>query len=217
MTNIIFTEPFALIEEEIAYMQEQTREYIEDTLIEAIDKVLFRRLIKDMEEDADLYALNFYNKQREFIDQYTTEQSAKTWREMVSRFGYHINSWKELEDKRVDINRLSWKFRRKFWTDVSGKRLKMTSYSEKMVDIKSVPIWIVIWKYMKVPKYNNRNVCCPFPHHKDSSPSFRIYEKTNSFYCFGCGCSWNVVNFIALMEDTTTKEAYKRFISIFNL
>lgn len=217
MTNIIFTEPFALIEEEIAYMQEQTREYIEDTLIEAIDKVLFRRLIKDMEEDADLYALNFYNKQREFINTHTTEQSTETWRELVGRFGYHLNGGKELEDKRMDINRLSWKFRRKFGSSPVLEWPRATTYKEKIIDIKNVPIWVVIWKYMKVPKYINRNVCCPFPHHKDSSPSFRIYEKTNSFYCFGCGCSWNAVNFIALMEDTNTKEAYKRFISIFNL
>ena len=30
-------------------------------------------------------------------------------------------------------------------------------------------------------------VRCPFPNHRDSTPSFTIYPGTNSWYCFG-GC-----------------------------
>ncbi len=216
MTNIVFRDPFALIEEEIAYLQEQTREYIEDTLIEAMDKVLFRRLIKDMEDDTNLYAISFYSKQRVFIETHTNEHSTESCEELVGRLGYHVNGWKELEEKRDDINRLSWKFRRKFGSDPLLQWPRATIY-KKTVDIKSVPITAVIWKYIKLPEHNRRNISCPLPHHDDSSPSFRIYEKTNSFCCFGCGCSWNAVNFIALMENTSTKEAYKRLISTFNL
>lgn len=36
--------------------------------------------------------------------------------------------------------------------------------------------------------------CCPF--HQEKTPSCVLYEKTNSFYCFGCGTSGDVISFI---------------------
>lgn len=62
--------------------------------------------------------------------------------------------------------------------------------------------------------------CCPL--HDEDTPSFRYYEDTNSFYCFGCGKGGNVVHLFRLfynrMRDTsiTHREAveflYKYFI-----
>lgn len=62
--------------------------------------------------------------------------------------------------------------------------------------------------------------CCPL--HDEDTPSFRYYEETNSFYCFGCGKGGNVVHLYRLfynrMRDAniTHKEAvdflYKYFI-----
>ena len=62
--------------------------------------------------------------------------------------------------------------------------------------------------------------CCPL--HDEDTPSFRYYEDTNSFYCFGCGKGGNVVHLFRLfynrMRDAhiTHREAvdflYKYFI-----
>jgi DNA primase len=41
--------------------------------------------------------------------------------------------------------------------------------------------------------------CCPFHHEK--TPSFAIYEDTQSFHCFGCKESGNVFKFVRQMEN----------------
>jgi DNA primase len=37
---------------------------------------------------------------------------------------------------------------------------------------------------------------CQLPNHDDKEPSFAVYRRTNSFYCFGCQRGGNVINFI---------------------
>lgn len=39
---------------------------------------------------------------------------------------------------------------------------------------------------------NDPRACCPL--HDEDTPSFRYYEDTNSFYCFGCQKGGDVVN-----------------------
>jgi len=81
------------------------------------------------------------------------------------------------------------------------------------LDIKDVPIARVIWMYTKLPSNIRKNIKCPL--HNDKTPSFKIYEDTNSFFCFGCNRWWNVLNFVSLIENITTKEAYKKLLHQF--
>lgn len=48
---------------------------------------------------------------------------------------------------------------------------------------------------------------CPF--HQEKTPSFFIYPKSNSFYCFGCNRGGNVINFVRLLYGYSFKEAVK--------
>ncbi|MCL2796775.1 MAG: CHC2 zinc finger domain-containing protein [Firmicutes bacterium] len=62
---------------------------------------------------------------------------------------------------------------------------------------RGVGIYSVIEKYMPGfvrPKAAGANACCPF--HKDNSPSFHVYDKTNSFHCFSCGASGSGIDFV---------------------
>jgi hypothetical protein len=49
---------------------------------------------------------------------------------------------------------------------------------------------------VKIPSKEPALIKCQLPGHNDTSPSFAVYRKTNSFYCFGCQRGGNVVNFI---------------------
>jgi len=51
----------------------------------------------------------------------------------------------------------------------------------------------------------NSMLNCPF--HKDDRPSLKIYPETNSFNCFGCGASGDVIEFIQLKEKMNKRQA----------
>lgn len=49
-------------------------------------------------------------------------------------------------------------------------------------------------------------ISCPF-HSGDRTPSFTIYEKTNSFYCFGCGVGGDGIKFVQKLYNLTPRDA----------
>lgn len=51
--------------------------------------------------------------------------------------------------------------------------------------------------------------CCPFPDHKDSTPSFSFNSKDNCFNCFGCQRAGGSVDFIAGMSGRVPLEIAK--------
>lgn len=65
-----------------------------------------------------------------------------------------------------------------------AKRVPMSSVFEKLS--------------IKYPEDPQRNFLCPLPNHVHTkfTGSFRIYEETNTFGCFGCRAGGSVVNFV---------------------
>ena len=51
---------------------------------------------------------------------------------------------------------------------------------------------------------------CPLPNHKDITPSFVIYKKSNSYYCFGCNRGGNIIGFVKNFYGISAKEAIKK-------
>ena len=49
---------------------------------------------------------------------------------------------------------------------------------------------------------------CPF--HPDAHPSLVVYSETRSFYCFGCGTTGDVIDFIRKADGLSFKEALER-------
>ena len=46
---------------------------------------------------------------------------------------------------------------------------------------------------------------CPF--HSEKTPSFCVYQNTNSFYCFGCGVGGDIIQFVMLAENLCYPDA----------
>lgn len=59
---------------------------------------------------------------------------------------------------------------------------------------------------------------CPLPHHQDSTPSFTVYEETNSFFCFGCQMSGGPVDLHRMLKGfASNKEAEEDLVKNFNI
>lgn len=65
-------------------------------------------------------------------------------------------------------------------------------------------ILTVLSSYGLVPD-KHCQINCPF--HEDNTPSLKIYSETNSFHCFGCGATGDVIEFIQLKEKTDKHSA----------
>ena len=58
-------------------------------------------------------------------------------------------------------------------------------------------------------------VSCPF--HSEKTASCKIYPKSNSFYCFGCGAGGDVIDFVRLLYGLDFGQACLRLESDFGL
>jgi hypothetical protein len=77
----------------------------------------------------------------------------------------------------------------------------LTAYKPRTVDVfeevkNNVSILEVV-RYYSGEKPNRADfICCPF--HGEKTPSLKLYPKSNSFYCFGCGAGGDVIRFVRL-------------------
>ena len=67
-----------------------------------------------------------------------------------------------------------------------------------------LPITSVLAHYGIEPARDN-HIQCPF--HEDENPSMKIYEDTNTYHCFGCGKTGDVIQFIQEKEGTGKHQA----------
>ncbi|MCX8642086.1 MULTISPECIES: DNA primase [unclassified Gilliamella] len=71
----------------------------------------------------------------------------------------------------------------------------------------------VIGKRVKMKKKgNNYFGCCPF--HDEKTASFSLSEKKQIYYCFGCGASGSVVNFLMQYDRLSFPEAIEELASM---
>ena len=76
-----------------------------------------------------------------------------------------------------------------------------------------LPLLTVLTHYGLKPDKNGF-ILCPF--HDDHNPSLKIYPRTNTFNCFGCGASGDQVQFIQLKEKSNKHEAILKATSFIN-
>ena len=56
-------------------------------------------------------------------------------------------------------------------------------------------------------RIRNGFVKCPF-HRGDNSASLKVYDNTQTYYCFGCGAGGDIFDFVQRMEGCSFKDAF---------
>lgn len=69
---------------------------------------------------------------------------------------------------------------------------------------------------LKIDEYTTK-CFCPFPFHKERTASFKYYNDTNSFYCFGCKSGGGPVEFVALMASIPKDKAAAKILARFDI
>jgi len=87
---------------------------------------------------------------------------------------------------------------------------KMSVYAQDIIDLVPMKDAMELYGYEVSSK---GFALCPF--HNEKTASFKVYH--NSFYCFGCGASGNVIHLVRKLYDLDFVEAVKRLNADFSL
>lgn len=204
MTKVIINN---FIDLEREYMKKNTPYLIEEQLLNSLSKGELKSLIELVKDE--------YLREKLPYEYQLGRKKLKEWYEELNQiskyfievFEYYFSGWEEIALTKKFLERITRFYNLNYEVDTRFR---------KQIDIQSIPIREVVSMYMRLPDNLRRNIRCPFPNHNDSSASFRIYEDTNSFYCFGCQNWWWIVNFIAEIENIEQKEAFKKIIKLYS-
>ena len=71
-------------------------------------------------------------------------------------------------------------------------------------------------RYVNLKKSGRGSIgLCPF--HSEKTPSFNVFEDTQSFYCFGCGAGGDVITFMRRIENLDYVDAVRLLAQQFGL
>jgi len=101
---------------------------------------------------------------------------------------------------------------------ISNKYGKVNNFAEKInifYEVKQRISIKEVVEYYGIHIDNKDTALCPF--HSEKTPSFKVFQADNSFYCFGCGLGGDVITFTMRLFNLTNIEAVKKLDVDFRL
>ncbi len=91
---------------------------------------------------------------------------------------------------------------------ISGETIEEIKDKAKLLDVAG--------EYVELKRQGARFVaCCPF--HSEKTPSFHIRPDQNTYHCFGCGVSGNVISFLMQVRGLSFPEAVEELAARYNI
>ena len=193
-------------EEERIYLSTQNNYLIEKEILNSFSKEDLKNFIKDWDntymKEKLLYNFSLWRKFNDPL----YKDLWKMDKNFIEQMSYIFHWWEELDFNKNVLE----KFKRHYKINYEKSNFK----NHISIDIKSIPIKEIMSKYINLPNNLKWNIKCCF--HKDKSPSLKIYEWNNSWYCFGCQRWWWIVEFISEVEKCSKKEAFMKIIKLYS-
>ena len=186
------------------YLKNYNTWRIEEEILFSFKPRELKMVIKELNKDYLFFRLPYIKKIWELKNKLDTELE----KYFIEKVEYYFNLGQELD---LHNNKLIKRFEFFYKTQYVNTR-KNAKFSN--FDIASIPIIEVLSMYMRVPKNLKRNISCPL--HKEKTGSFKIYQNSNSWFCFGCHKWGNAINFVAEIENTSNKEAFIKLANLYS-
>ena len=193
---------FEVLERE--YFDNHNTWKIEEEILFSFKPKELKIVIKELNKDYLLFKLPYIQK----IWELKKKVNSNLEKYFVEQVEFYFNWWEELG---LHKKNLIERFERFYQIQYINTR-KNAKYSN--FDINSVPIIEVLSHYMRVPQNLRRNIKCPL--HKEKTWSFKIYKNSNSWFCFGCHKWGNAINFVAEIENISSKEAFIKLANLYS-
>jgi len=191
------------------YFENHSTWRIEQWLFGSFKKRDLNKFIVNLENEYLKIRLPFINDVINKVNDLWWDNLSELEKYFIEKTEYFFNGWKELDLYKSYIDKFKRFYKSNFVNNKKNSKFKN-------FDIESVSIIDVISSYTRLPSNLRRNFICPIPWHNEKTGSFRIYENSNSFYCFWCHAWGNAVNFISAIEDIDLKEAYIKLANIYS-
>ena len=128
-------------------------------------------------------------------------------RYFIEKVYYYFSNLHLIEETLPFITKLENYYNIHYWNQY---------WNKKKIDFNWIDIVEFLSRFIKVPSNLNKNFPCVFPDHKEKTWSFRVYQKTNSFFCFGCHRGGKSVQFLQYFYWIEKSEAVKKVIKIYS-
>jgi hypothetical protein len=142
---------------------------------------------------------HLYGLKQKFIDSKCYNQLNKESRELFLMKIWELRHEQESESLKCEIKKLSYTLFKAQHPLLTPSKLEIGVEHAKEVSIGSVVRSLLNVQNLKY------NINCPF--HKEKTGSLRIYEKTNTFYCFGCHEKGDTIAFVMKYQNLDFKGA----------
>lgn len=97
-----------------------------------------------------------------------------------------------------------WKL---IWKNINDVKTKKKEFKKPATDI--VEIFLKLGADIKDVSLEAASCKCLNPKHEDNTPSCFLYKKTNTYYCFGCGCWGDGIGAVRMVKNCSYTDAIK--------